>query len=521
MTDEKLEDRLSILEFYGDFSLDDNPNITEEDVNDLLRGKYDKIILELEENKKRVGGVVLSELFYEGTIERRKPKIEKIIIHEYLKKILSYILEGNVTSIEEAIECSSIELPNYKILKKKGEGAFKKVYLAESKKSSGYYVVLKLVNPSQFGIGAIKDHYPSFKDWLTEELQITKIAELDSRYVVVPQSPIEGEDGKIYLVEEPFEETLRDKIERSKRIDIDEVLELSLQITKGLKDSHNHGKDKGSPKFFIPVNWNGPLIHKDLKPSNIGLDKNGNIKLTDYGSLESMSISQRDSELSNILYSAPEVLNRGKTTIRSNIYTLGVLIYEMLFEEHPYVPRDTDEKPKQKPKNNGQERNEYKKEILDNIAEISKLSLEDRFEKIKSKFSEKESPVPGIYDLLGGNSPISRMLAPLYIALFKIISGCLSYKQEDRIYLSMEELEDDIAKVISYNDSHSRTLIVKYDLITNPNIEYDNKNRGNRILNAMSSLYKYKDEMNYEDYSTINRALITMSLEEKRKKKKN
>src|SRR3989338_5363023 len=410
---------------------------------------------------------------------------------------LQRILEaGEAKDLDEMVECSKVNIKNYRVIRKVGEGAFKKVYLAESEKSLGYFVVLKQVNPSQFGLDSISQHYTSFKDWLSEELHITRLAKLKSPYVARLEAPIEGEDGNIYLVEEPFKETLREKLEREGMLSIEETLKIALQIAQGLKDAHNYAE--------------GQIIHRDLKPSNIGLDENCNVKLTDFGSLESMSRSPRDGDLSNILHSAPEVLEGGKTTVKSNIYSVGVLLYEMLTGESLFAPRDETGKLKLKPKEVGEEREEYKREVLSNIKKASNtdgphgiLELITKFRLIVTDYTQR--PI---------KHNISEVEFETYRLLDNLIEECTEYQSKDRDYDSIEEMIKEIIIIISefegiYNfnrfcieeqrsgeDYEQRSIKLKEDLLP-------------MIMKAEAStcLRKYKCVISDDDYKTIETAL--------------
>src|SRR3989338_1980480 len=410
---------------------------------------------------------------------------------------LQRILEaGEAKDLDEMVECSKVNVKNYRVIRKVGEGAFKKVYLGESEKSLGYFVVLKQVNPSQFGIDSISQHYTSFKDWLSEELHITRLAKLKSPYVARLEAPIEGEDGNIYLVEEPFKETLREKLEREGMLSIEETLKIALQIAQGLKDAHNYAE--------------GQIIHRDLKPSNIGLDENCNVKLTDFGSLESMSRSPRDGDLSNILHSAPEVLEGGKTTVKSNIYSVGVLLYEMLTGESLFAPRDETGKLKLKPKEVGEEREEYKREVLSNIKKASNtdgphgiLELITKFRLIVTDYTQR--PI---------KHNISEVEFETYRLLDNLIEECTEYQSKDRDYDSIEEMIKEIIIIISefegiYNfnrfcieeqrsgeDYEQRSIKLKEDLLP-------------MIMKAEAStcLRKYKCVISDDDYKTIETAL--------------
>jgi len=467
--------------------------LTEKEQNSLIDDEYNFLI------------TYLHSKYTKNPDRNHRPKQE--IQQELIKLVrnsegidyqkLQRILEaGEAKDLDEMVECSKVNVKNYRVIRKVGEGAFKKVYLGESEKSLGYFVVLKQVNPSQFGIDSISQHYTSFKDWLSEELHITRLAKLKSPYVARLEAPIEGEDGNIYLVEEPFKETLREKLEREGMLSIEETLKIALQIAQGLKDAHNYAE--------------GQIIHRDLKPSNIGLDENCNVKLTDFGSLESMSRSPRDGDLSNILHSAPEVLEGGKTTVKSNIYSVGVLLYEMLTGESLFAPRDETGKLKLKPKEVGEEREEYKREVLSNIKKASNtdgphgiLELITKFRLIVTDYTQR--PI---------KHNISEVEFETYRLLDNLIEECTEYQSKDRDYDSIEEMIKEIIIIISefegiYNfnrfcieeqrsgeDYEQRSIKLKEDLLP-------------MIMKAEAStcLRKYKCVISDDDYKTIETAL--------------
>ncbi|MBT5023533.1 protein kinase, partial [Candidatus Woesearchaeota archaeon] len=231
--------------------------------------------------------------------------------HERFDDCLSYnlkLLRRNRNSLAEITECSKLSFNNYNILKKLGQGAFKKVYLAEAKVSPGHFVALKQIDPTAYWTDRILEHYDSVDDWVGAELSINHLAKLNSDFVAKPETPFKGEDGIFYYVEQAFKETLKDKVSREGKCDLSEGLKIALQIVTGLSDCHNYKK---------------PIIHKDLKPDNIGLDENGTVKLTDFGSLDSLSHDLSDRDLSNINYSPEKVLRGEKNDEKTNIYSVG------------------------------------------------------------------------------------------------------------------------------------------------------------------------------------------------------
>jgi serine/threonine-protein kinase len=134
-----------------------------------------------------------------------------------------------------------------------------------------------------------------------------------------------GEDrGLYFIVMELIEgETLRDKLKREGALDPGEALEIASQICEAL--SHAHARR---------------IIHRDIKPQNILLTKNGHVKVADFGiarALGAISTTSRDLVVGSAPYLSPEQAKNGQVSNRSDIYSLGVVLYEMLTGEQPFA----------------------------------------------------------------------------------------------------------------------------------------------------------------------------------------
>ena len=130
----------------------------------------------------------------------------------------------------------------------------------------------------------------------------------------------------LYLISEFLEgSTLRQWMRDHPKPELDEVRLLVEQIAKGLQAFHRL-----------------EMLHQDLKPENIIIDKDGTVKLIDFGSTKVAGISEIDTPLdqTNLLgtknYTAPEYANDQPGTNRSDIYSLGVITYELLTGKLPY-----------------------------------------------------------------------------------------------------------------------------------------------------------------------------------------
>ncbi len=128
-----------------------------------------------------------------------------------------------------------------------------------------------------------------------------------------------------YLTEYVDGLTLEQWIKENPKPDMQDVVYLVQQIVKGLTSLHRR-----------------ETLHQDIKPANIMIDKNGEIKIIDFGSCHIKSIAEiatpfeRDSNLGTASYSAPEVVLSGRSTVQSEVFSLAVIVYEMLTGKKPF-----------------------------------------------------------------------------------------------------------------------------------------------------------------------------------------
>jgi serine/threonine-protein kinase len=138
----------------------------------------------------------------------------------------------------------------------------------------------------------------------------------------------EAEDGRPYLVMEHVDgETLAERIERSDALPADEALEIACHVVSALAAAHEAG-----------------LVHRDVKPSNILLGADGAARLADFGIAKAIDdVSGRMTLTGEVLgtahYLAPELMTGGRATPRSDVYSVGVVLYEMLSSRPPFDGR--------------------------------------------------------------------------------------------------------------------------------------------------------------------------------------
>ena len=131
------------------------------------------------------------------------------------------------------------------------------------------------------------------------------------------------EDGRPYIVFEYVEgETLKDRIRRLGRLPVDEAIAYAIEIARALGAAHGRG-----------------IVHRDVKPQNVLVDEEGSAKVTDFGIARSMDDSGLTAEgrvLGTTDYVSPEQALGHDVNGQSDIYSLGVVLYEMLTGDVPF-----------------------------------------------------------------------------------------------------------------------------------------------------------------------------------------
>jgi len=209
-------------------------------------------------------------------------------------------------------------ISHYKILEKVGEGGMGEVYLAKDTKLE-----------RQVALKFLPRHMTEDKDARLRFEREAKAAAALNHPNIVTIYEIGEHEGQVFIAMEYIEgQTLKELVASCRppstvnRLPISQVLEIASQIASGLAAAHAKG-----------------IVHRDIKPQNILIDKDGRLKILDFGLAKLKGVSsltKESSTLGTIHYMSPEQAMGKDIDQRSDIWSLGVVIYELLSGQLPF-----------------------------------------------------------------------------------------------------------------------------------------------------------------------------------------
>ena len=198
----------------------------------------------------------------------------------------------------------------YEIIEMVGSGGMSEVYKAKC------HVLNRFV-----AIKVLKPEFSSDVNFVTKfRIEAQSAAGL-SHPNIVNVYDVGEDNGVYYIVMELVEGiTLKEYIQKHGRIEPKEAIDFAIQIAQGVQAAHEHH-----------------TIHRDIKPQNIILANNGTLKVTDFGIAKAASSSTTTTNaMGSVHYISPEQARGGSSDERSDIYSLGITLYEMLTGHVPF-----------------------------------------------------------------------------------------------------------------------------------------------------------------------------------------
>ncbi|MFC2142560.1 protein kinase, partial [Acidobacteriota bacterium] len=212
----------------------------------------------------------------------------------------------------EELTTGSTFAGRYQIIEELGKGGMGKVYKVLDKETNEK-IALKLIKPE---IASDKKTVERFRNELTTARQIVQKN-------VCRMYDLNKEEGNYYITMEYISgQDLKGLIRQTGQLTVGKSISIAKQICDGLSEAHSLG-----------------VVHRDLKPNNIMIDRGGNAKIMDFGiarAVKGKSITGPGVMIGTPQYMSPEQVEGKDVDQRSDIYSLGIILYEMLTDRVPF-----------------------------------------------------------------------------------------------------------------------------------------------------------------------------------------
>lgn len=240
------------------------------------------------------------DTIYCGRCEALLRSSEKVSVTKTLKTLVRGFRKGTVIA------------GKYKIIEKLGEGGMGVVYKAKDTRLERT-VALKFLSPDLTRDSNVQERF----------IQEAKAASAIEHNNVCNIYEIDGtEDGQVFIAMAYYPgESLRERIE-ARTLEANEVIDIVLQIAEGLSKAHQKG-----------------IIHRDIKPGNIMVTSDGVVKILDFGIAKlagQVKLTRTGSTVGTVAYMSPEQAKGGEVDQRTDIWSLGVILYEMISGRLPF-----------------------------------------------------------------------------------------------------------------------------------------------------------------------------------------
>ena len=323
----------------------------------------------------------------------------------------------------------------YEILEKIGTGGMSDVYKAKCHKLNRF-VAIKV----------LKQEFSENANFVSKFRTEAQAAAGLMHPNIVNVYDVGEENGIYYFVMEMVEGiTLKKYIEKKARLSVKEAISIAIQVSMGIEAAHNNH-----------------IIHRDIKPQNIMISKDGKVKVTDFGIAKAATSNTITSNvMGSVHYTSPEQARGGYSDEKSDIYSLGITMFEMLTGRVPFNGETT-------------------------VA-------------IAIKHIQEELPTPREY------------VPEIPISVEQIVFKCCQ-KSPDRRYQSMAELIDDLkqsllnpdedfVKVVEPDRRASTRMITDREMerIKRASAEKDNLDESMRLNRANYGNHEDGEDEDYEE----------------------
>jgi serine/threonine-protein kinase len=297
----------------------------------------------------------------------------------------------------------------YEIIRIIGEGGMANVYLAEDT-ILNRKVAVKVLR------GDLANDEKFVRRFQREALSASSLSHPN----IVEIYDVGEDDGNFYIVMEYIEgKNLKQLIKRREKLSLPEVMDVMKQLTDGISHAHD---------LFI--------IHRDIKPQNMLILDNGLVKITDFGiaiALNSTQLTQTNSVMGSVHYLPPEQAAGKGATVKSDIYSLGIMMFELITGKLPFKG--------------------------ENAVEIALKQMKEPIPSIRSMDSSIPQSVENIIIKSCAKNPKNRYNNVR--EMYNDICTCLDKKNEEKVRLEFPEFDEPDVKAIKKIENQGDDVNIK------------------------------------------------------------
>ncbi len=331
----------------------------------------------------------------------------------------------------------------YQVIKSIGEGGMANVYLA-------YDTILDRNVAVKVLRGDLANDEKFVRRFQREALAASSLSHPN----IVEVYDVGEDNGEYYIVMEYIEgKHLKQLIKKRGKLTVTEAVDIVLQITDGLSVAHD-----------------SYIIHRDIKPQNIMILENGLVKITDFGiamAMNSTQLTQTNSVMGSVHYLPPEQASGKGATLQSDIYSIGILFYELLTGKLPFKG--------------------------ENAVEIALKHLKEPLPSIRDEIPNIPQSVENIIIKATAKNPKNRYNDAR--EMHEDLKTCLdeTRKNEEKIKLKYQEISDDTKMIKQVKDDNKKNINNKIEEkdeeVIAKKITGDDLKKQNKILIRLASIF--------------------------------
>ena len=329
----------------------------------------------------------------------------------------------------------------YQIIKSIGEGGMANVYLA-------YDTILDRDVAVKVLRGDLSNDEKFVRRFQREALNASSLSHPN----IVEVYDVGEDNGQYFIVMEYIEgKNLKDLLKKRGKLTTSEVVDIMSQISDGLSVAHD-----------------SYIIHRDIKPQNIMILENGLVKITDFGiamAMNATQLTQTNSVMGSVHYLPPEQASGKGSTLKSDIYSIGILMYELLTGKLPYRG--------------------------ENAVEIALKHLKEPLPSIRDELPDLPQSVENVILKAAAKNPKNRYNDAR--EMYEDLKTCLdeSRLNEPKLEYQYPELDGDnkkftkqVESAISAEDEDEETEELKVKQVTDDEVKKENK-----LLIVLASIF--------------------------------